>query len=51
MATNKIPQYEIESMAKLVLPQIQKFFESEKGKDEFEEWKKLNKLMNADRNE
>ena len=39
MATNKIPQYEIESIAKLVLPQIQKFFETEKGKDEFEEWK------------
>lgn len=35
MATNKIPQYEIESIAKLVLPQIQKFFETEKGKDEF----------------
>ena len=44
MATNKIPQYEIESIAKLVLPQIQKFFETEKGKDEFEELK--NKRQN-----
>lgn len=44
MATNKIPQYEIESIAKIVLPQIQKFFETEKGKDEFEELK--NKRQN-----
>ena len=39
MATEKIPQYEIESIAKILLPQIQKFFESPKGKKEFEEWK------------
>ncbi len=39
MAAEKIPQYEIESIAKLALSQIQKFFESKKGKDEFEEWK------------
>lgn len=38
MATEKIPQSEIELIAKLVLPQIQKFFETEKGKKEFEEW-------------
>ena len=38
MATEKIPQYEIESVAKLLLPQIQKFFESPEGKIEFEEW-------------
>lgn len=38
MATEKIPQYEIDAIAKLVLPQIQKFFETEKGKKEFEEW-------------
>lgn len=38
MATDRIPQYEIESMAKLILPQIQKFFETEEGKKEFEEW-------------
>lgn len=43
MATEKIPQYEIESIAKLVLPQIQKFFESEKGRKEFEEWKSKQK--------
>ena len=39
MATEKIPQYEIESIAKLLLSQIQKFFESPEGKKEFEDWK------------
>ena len=39
MATERIPQYEIDSIAKLVLPQIKKFFETEKGRKEFEEWK------------
>jgi hypothetical protein len=41
MATN-IPKSEIESLAKLLLPQIQNYFESEQGKNEFEEWKKNN---------
>ena len=35
-----IAQSEIESMARFLLPQIQKFFESEEGRKEFEEWKK-----------
>jgi len=39
MAAEKIPQYEIDAIAKLVLPQIQKFFESEKGRKEFEKWR------------
>ena len=39
-----IPQYEIESLARLLLPEIQKFFESEKGKEEFEAWKERNEL-------
>lgn len=43
MAAKKIPQYEIESIAKLVLPQIQKFFESQECKKEFEEWKSRQK--------
>lgn len=43
MAAEKIPQYEIEAIAKLVLPQIQKFFESKKGRKEFEEWKSKQK--------
>ena len=37
-----IPQFEIDSIAKSFLPEIHKFFESEEGKREFEEWKKEN---------
>ena len=34
-----IPKHEIEALARCLLPEIQKFFESEEGKQEFEEWK------------
>ena len=34
-----IPQHEIEALARCLLPEIQKFFESSEGKKEFEEWK------------
>ena len=34
-----VPQYEIEALARSLLPKIQNFFESEEGKQEFEEWK------------
>ncbi len=34
-----IPEHEIEDLARCLLPEIQKFFESEEGKREFEEWK------------
>ena len=34
-----IPRHEIEAIARCLLPEIQKFFESESGKREFEEWK------------
>ena len=34
-----IPRHEIEAVAQCLLPEIQKFFESEEGKQEFEEWK------------
>jgi hypothetical protein len=34
-----IPKHEIESLARCLLPEIQKYFESEVGKREFEEWK------------
>ena len=30
----------MEALARCLLPQIEKFFESEEGKREFEEWKK-----------
>ncbi len=34
-----IPQHEIEALARCLLPEIQKFFESLEGQKEFEEWK------------
>ena len=34
-----IPKHEIESLARCLLPEIIKFFESEEGKREFEDWK------------
>ena len=39
-----IPQYEIESLARLLLPEIQKFFENAENKEEFEAWQKRNEL-------
>jgi len=38
-----IPQHEIEALARVLLPEIQRFFESEKGRREFEEWRMKNK--------
>lgn len=35
-----IPQREIEALARCLLPEIQKFFESEEGQHEFAEWKR-----------
>lgn len=35
-----IPRHEMESLARLLLPTMQVFFESEQGKREFEEWKR-----------
>lgn len=35
----EIPQYIIEGIARMLLPEIQKFYESDKGKAEFEKWK------------
>ena len=34
-----IPDYEIESLAKALLPAIQKLFESKEGQEEFKAWK------------
>ena len=34
-----IPLHEVEAFARILLPEIQKFFESEEGKREFAEWK------------
>ena len=35
-----IPQQQIEALARCLLPEIEKFFDSEEGRHEFEEWKK-----------
>lgn len=35
-----ISNYEINILAKMILPQIQAFYESEEGKRKFEEWKR-----------
>ena len=49
-----IPDFEIDSLARALLPAIQKLFETEEGKREFEEWKaerqrlKLNKKQNKE---
>lgn len=34
-----IPEHEIEALARCLLPEIHKFFESEEGQREFKEWK------------
>lgn len=38
-----IPLHEVEALARVLLPEIQKFFESEEGQKEFQEWKKRQK--------
>ena len=35
---DKIPQHEINALARCLLPEIQKFFASPEGQKEFEEW-------------
>lgn len=34
-----VPDYEIDSLARALLPAIQSLFETEEGQREFEEWK------------
>lgn len=34
-----IPLHEVEALARVLLPEIQAFFESEEGQKEFREWK------------
>ncbi len=36
--TSEIPKYVYESLARSLLPVIQKYFETEEGKKTFEEW-------------
>lgn len=35
--------YEVEALAKVLLPEMQKFFESEEGQREFQTWKEQQK--------
>ena len=46
--TTGIPQHEIEALARCLLPEIQKFFESEEGKKEFAQWK-ARRAVNKDK--
>jgi len=39
----RIPPHEMERLARCLLPEIHEFFASEKGKKEFEEWKRQQK--------
>ena len=39
-----IPQFEIDALARCILPAIQRFFKIEEGKMEFEEWKKKQEM-------
>lgn len=38
-----IPLHEMEALARVLLPEIQKFFESEEGQMEFQAWKERQK--------
>ena len=44
--TTGIPDYEIDSLARALLPAIQSLFETEEGKREFEEWKEQKRQLN-----
>ena len=39
-----IPRHEMEALARVLLPEIQKFFESEEGQREFREWKEKSNI-------
>ena len=39
-----IPLHEVEALARVLLPEIRKFFESEEGQREFREWKERQRL-------
>jgi hypothetical protein len=39
----EVPDHVVESLARCILPSIQKYFESEEGQREFAEWKERKK--------
>jgi len=46
----EIPAHEIETLARCLLPEIQKFFETQEGQQEFENWKMLQATAGKDNN-
>lgn len=38
-----IPKYELEALARCFLPDIKAYFESDKGRQEFEKWQNENR--------
>lgn len=44
--TTGIPDYEINALARAILPAIQALFETEEGQREFEEWKEQKQQLN-----
>ena len=47
MDAAEIPEYDFESLARSLLPVIQKYYESEDGKKVFAEWKAKNKSSDS----
>lgn len=41
-----IPQHEIEAFARVLLPEIEKFYASEEGQRQFAQWKEEQKQQN-----
>ena len=44
-----IPEYELEILARHFLPQIQAFFQSEEGRQEYEAWQKEQAELEANK--
>ena len=45
--TTEIPEYVFESLARSLLPVIQKYYESEDGKRAFDEWKAMKEISDS----
>ena len=46
----EIPSHEVEALARVLLPEIRAFFESEEGQREFAEWKAQQEQDKSKRN-
>ena len=47
MDASEIPEYVFESLARSLLPVIQKYYESEGGKKAFAEWKAKKEILDS----